>query len=405
MKINHIIYLFESFKVARDKFVQQSGDIEEVKTYLEKFRELAKRNVIEKDISKWISQGWDAFKKAVDDSERYGRSKTEVKRSKNVGKSINIHEDDNWLVVIPLDKDASCFHGKNTDWCTTKPSQPHFEEYFYDKNVTLIYCLNKKRGDKWAIAYHNEIDKFELFDKNDNSIDETEFETATGFDPEQLIKLAKKNDSKLDSSRDEYREWARELKSVDFDSLTQRDKRIEYILMKTKDGELLSKYLKQIGDKAPEQIQLTAIQKDGNSIRHIENPSERVQLAAVQQEGHFIKYILAKGITPSERVQLAAVKQNGYAIEYIENPSERVQLAAVQQEGYAIEYIENPSERVQLAAVQQEGYAIEYIENPSERVQLAAVQQEGYVIKYIIKKGITPSERVQLAAVRSRSLK
>jgi len=405
MKINHIIYLFESFKVARDKFVQQSGDIEEVKTYLEKFRELAKRNVIEKDISKWISQGWDAFKKAVDDSERYGRSKTEVKRSKNVGKSINIHEDDNWLVVIPLDKDASCFHGKNTDWCTTKPSQPHFEEYFYDKNVTLIYCLNKKRGDKWAIAYHNEIDKFELFDKNDNSIDETEFETATGFDPEQLIKLAKKNDSKLDSSRDEYREWARELKSVDFDSLTQRDKRIEYILMKTKDGELLSKYLKQIGDKAPEQIQLTAIQKDGNSIRHIENPSERVQLAAVKQNGYAIRHIE----NPSERVQLAAVQQEGHFIKYILakgiTPSERVQLAAVKQNGYAIEYIENPSERVQLAAVQQEGYAIEYIENPSERVQLAAVQQEGYVIKYIIKKGITPSERVQLAAVRSRSLK
>jgi len=137
-----------------------------------------------------------------------------------------------------------------------------------------------------------------------------------------------------------------------------------------------------------EQVQLAAVQQNGNAIEYIDNPSEAVQLAAVQQNGNAIKYIIRKGIIPSERVQLAAVQQDWFAIEYIDNPSEEVQLAAVQQNLYVIGDIKNPNESVQITAVQQDGTAIRYIENPSERVQLAAVQQDGSAIKYI--KNPTP---------------
>jgi hypothetical protein len=138
--------------------------------------------------------------------------------------------------------------------------------------------------------------------------------------------------------------------------------------------------------------QLAAVQKDGNAISYIKNPSEQVQIAAVQQNGFAIRCIK----NPSEQVQLAAVQQDGYAITYIKNPSEQVQLAAVQQNGFAILFIQNPSEQVQLAAVQQNGYAIQYIKNPSEQVQLAAVKQDGNAIIYID----NPSEKLKQLAKR-----
>ena len=75
--------------------------------------------------------------------------------------------------------------------------------------------------------------------------------------------------------------------------------------------------------------------------------------------------------------QLAAVQKYGDAIQYIKDPSEVVQLASVSQYGYAIKFIDNPSEEVQLAAVQKNRFAIKYIPNPSINVQLEAVKQHG----------------------------
>ena len=70
----------------------------------------------------------------------------------------------------------------------------------------------------------------------------------------------------------------------------------------------------------------------------------------------------------SDEEQLAAVNRNGDAIRFIKNPSPEVQLAAVKQRGLAIEYIKNPSPEVQLAAVKKSGDAILLINNPSHEL-------------------------------------
>jgi hypothetical protein len=48
----------------------------------------------------------------------------------------------------------------------------------------------------------------------------------------------------------------------------------------------------------------------------------------------------------TENVQIAAVEQNGQTIRFIENPSEDVQLAAVESSNLAIFGIENPTPKV-----------------------------------------------------------
>ena len=116
--------------------------------------------------------------------------------------------------------------------------------------------------------------------------------------------------------------------------------------------------------KLTEDQQLKMVKKNGDVIRHIDNPSTDVQLAAVKQRGYAIDYIK----NPSTEVQLEAVKGNGDAIVHIKNPSPEVQLAAVKQNGYAIKWIENPSPVLQLEAVKQDREAINNIKNPSPEV-------------------------------------
>jgi len=61
-------------------------------------------------------------------------------------------EDEEWLVVRPFTYESSVKYGYGSKWCT---SMEHSAEHFfrYSNNGTLIYCLNKKTGDKVAAHY------------------------------------------------------------------------------------------------------------------------------------------------------------------------------------------------------------------------------------------------------------
>ena len=376
------IILDESFKDAQQKF-STSAPSEEVKQYLDTFKELAKRNIIkgqDKDIGKWIKGDWESFKEFVDvNSNVVSKRQTKATQKKD---SIVVHSDSEKQVVIPLTKEASIQYGKHTKWCTSAiKSKNYFIDYFYANKITLFYVLFKD-GDKYACAFHpDKPDTIECFDQQDKSMSFGKFEEATGISKKDIQNWYNSNKTKIEDSRDL--------------------------------------------NNATEEVQLYTVNQNGLAFEHIDNPTEKVQLAAVNQDGSAIRHIYEKGIVPSEEVQLAAVNQDGSAIEHIDNPSEELQLAAVNQSGdaiqeifdkgivpsekvqiaavsqsrYAIMHIDNPSEQVQISAVSQFGRAIEYISNPSEKIQLAAVNQNGFAIMHIIAKGIVPSEEVQLAAV------
>jgi len=63
-------------------------------------------------------------------------------------------EDEEWLIVRPFTYESSVKYGYGSKWCTSmEQSAEHF--FRYSNNGTLIYCLNKKTGDK--VAAHYEI--------------------------------------------------------------------------------------------------------------------------------------------------------------------------------------------------------------------------------------------------------
>lgn len=185
----------------------------------------------------------------------------------------------------------------------------------------------------------------------------------------------------------------------------------------------------------PLEVQIEAVKQDGGAIKYIPNPSPELfdhpqvkhavirflltKLNDVLLVESYIEYLIEHRVnwpeiprimkaterksldesgTPnqmSEEEQVERVRKNWRDIENIPNPSERVQLVAVQRWGLAIKYIQNPSERVQLAAVQNLPASIHHIPNPSEKVQLAAVTQDPMSIISIR----NPTEKVQLTVI------
>jgi hypothetical protein len=387
-------FIFEDYKTAKLAFVNSGADPSDVDQTINQFKQLSQKNQLapnEKNIDLWPKQGFDKFKSFVQ-SKVTTPTLTQVKRKRLPGRSHNLFENDNWLIVIPLDKDASCFHGKNTDWCTTKVNQSYFEQYFYDREVTLIYCLNKQTGGLWAIAAHKEIDKVECFDQKDKSLTVFAFKSQTGLDALKLRDMALTDlpNKEVTDSRIQYKQALDKIDSYLSSGTTEPNQEIEKLILLTNNIDVCTKYIQQI-PTSNKKVQMAAVTQNVDSLQFIKNPDHEVQMAAVSQYGRAIWYIE----NPDREVQIAAVSQDGYAIYYIDNPDHELQMAAVTQTGYAIRFIKNPDHELQMAAVSQDVDSLQFIKNPDLEVQMAAVTQNGYAIRYIN----NPDHEVQMAAV------
>lgn len=215
MRISQIV-LIEGYKEAKSEFASASSPDEAI-SFIERFKELVKSNKAkgdERNIDYWRKQGWEKFKEFVTSAEQTVSSKSLKKQAKEVGKAIILKETDKWLIVIPLDKSSSCFYGKDTAWCTTKPFANYYEQYFYERSVTLIYFLNKESGGKWAIAFHNDLDRYEYFDQEDNSISQEEFDSETGLNSNKVVEYAASKEEQVQQARAKFRVEADELRNL-----------------------------------------------------------------------------------------------------------------------------------------------------------------------------------------------
>lgn len=196
----------ESFKDAQAKFSDISGDEDEVKEYIENFKQLAKKNVIkgqDKDIGKWIKAGWDEFKIFVDDSSKVITKRQQTKKVKS--DSITVYDDDDKMVVIPLSEKASCYYGKNTQWCTAATtSDNYFTSYFGTQGVTLFYIFLKDKSEKLAVARYPDGGNFEAFDSQDNSLSIKGVEGYTGISTKMINQWYNENAPHIERARKKY---------------------------------------------------------------------------------------------------------------------------------------------------------------------------------------------------------
>ena len=114
-----------------------------------------------KNINGWAGKkckkSWDEFKQFIDSIEVENSNRSTQKADTgNEGDFIDVWEDNNWRVLMPLDHTAAIHFGKYTTWCTTKPGQSHFAAYVFKERKNLLFCLNKKDPkDKFAIVFDN----------------------------------------------------------------------------------------------------------------------------------------------------------------------------------------------------------------------------------------------------------
>ena len=276
------LILVEGYKEAQEEFASVAGD-EQAASTIETYRNLVSRNQVEgneRNIDFWRKQGWEKFRYFVDGKSQQ-KSIRQEKESMSEGKSVVLQETDQWLVVVPLDKDASCFHGKNTDWCTTKPFQTHFEKYFYQMDIILIYFLKKGTGDKWAVATYKKTRPLgEYFDKNDNKITRLAFIQQTGLNPDSYMNLAAH--SMIDDQRQEARRTYKA--AVDYlerSPLDRVDPKVEQLLMIVKDPRAVVRYCINVKGRWPQAERFLANTEeigvyvnrvlDGERVKVIEN--------------------------------------------------------------------------------------------------------------------------------------
>lgn len=79
-----------------------------------------------------------------------------------------LYEDDDWLIVSPKSYEASCYWGKDTQWCTaTRSSRAYYDSY--TEQGKLYININKKSGEKYQ--FHFESNSF--MNSKDMTIDIT----------------------------------------------------------------------------------------------------------------------------------------------------------------------------------------------------------------------------------------
>lgn len=399
-------FIFEGYKEAQTEFTQLASP-DEVLTTINAYKALVNKNQVqgnERNIDFWRKQGWVNFKKFVSDTQVIP-TQTQLKRSKIVGKSITLREDSDWLIVIPLDKDASCFHGKGSDWCTTKQFQSYFEDYFYDKKVVLIYCLQKNTGGMWAIAGHKQLDKMEIFDKNDNSVDEQLFIKQTGLDAKTLVDKALHTHSPaIDNSRVAYNQAIEKINNLIQHDITERNPEIEKLLLFTKIAYYIQRYVKKLAYpgkriELPKELRIPMLHVYPQSIEFLKNTTEHEQYIVVKSKLTYFTLIN----NPTENIGEYVVNRNGMMIRLVprEMPNYRqLCFLAVSENGKALQFI--PSNIIDYEmceiAVNEAGRLLIFVPEKFRDYNLCkkALVSSVNVLEHVLPNNLTPEEYINL---------
>ncbi len=281
MKLANIIPLLESFADAERIFASQADSPEAVKQAIADFKQMNQKNLLspeEKDITRWVKKGWTSFQNFIDQSIKRVSNKETKKLARS--DSVKLYDNGTWMAVVPLTKDASCFYGKNTRWCTSATeSTNYFDSYFSgEAQVTLIYFINKESGERLALAvYHNpdEDDKhqyqYEAYNADDTHISPDFIFNKTGVSQAELLSLLAQNKDKIDSKR---------MKHLDDEKINELR---SYFLKLVGDGDDLNIAVPHLEDKAllikNELPRITEILKKVDNKLHAKRDSIDAQTA------------------------------------------------------------------------------------------------------------------------------
>lgn len=389
--------LFEGYREAQAEFAQ-AADAEQAQRTIAAYRDLVNRNQVsgpERNIDYWRKQGWEKFSQFVERTSGLPSTRA-VKRGRVAGNAITVRDDGEWLIVVPLDKNASCFHGRNTDWCTTKADAEHFEKYFYQNQITLIYCIRPTTGEKWAIAGHPDVAEIEMFDREDRSMGRQEFKRQTGLDPIAIAQQVHENYAPtIRQARHDYRQqFIRAQQLVDSRKL-DRSQELDQLFSYLKNSEFSLHYMEHNGvGTYPAAIILSATKEDAAVIENAENISSATLRTIARDDPSVLKWV--RQPIPVE-IQREIFEDIPIEIRFIRNPDISIQRMAIEYDPGMIKFINNPSGEIELMAIKADPYTLQDMDSPSSEAQVLAVTIDPFAIRFVRNQ---QASAAQVAALR-----
>jgi hypothetical protein len=135
------------------------------------FDELATKGIVQnKDINTYssVEELYDEVKKHED-----VKTQGEIEKEVKVEGSNIIFKNSEVVVIQPTTREASCYYGKGTKWCTAGDVYNYFNDYFYNRGVNLYYVIPRTgdNNDKIAVAVEPDGDK-EYYAADDSRLDD-----------------------------------------------------------------------------------------------------------------------------------------------------------------------------------------------------------------------------------------
>ena len=292
-----------------------------------------------------------------------------------------ILDSDELLVVSPKTKQASCFWGRGTKWCTaaTGPgSKNAFSTYTDRRGRGLYIFIDKKNpGIKYQLSkageMANELDL--LYKSSDEHID-------------RLFTLSKGIHEGLDLAFVKFQ-------SKFLASLNQTDDFCHKAL------KLNPLALEFIANQTADLVQC-ALLTSPTALQFVEKQTKEMCFKAVEEEGHTLKFVDLGPQMQWENWELRnlflqAIKNNPFAIQFVPEPTEEICLAAVRQSGMTVRCIKRPSQEVCFEAVRQKPEALTAVAQQTPDICIEAVKKWPTALHYV--RSHLPE--IDLAAVRA----
>lgn len=367
----------ESFKTAKEKFSEVHDNEQEVNEYIEKFKELAKRNMIkgqDKDIGKWIKAGWESFKEMVDVNSLKTSKRTIINQNKK--DAIVIYETDDSKAIVPLTRESSIIYGKNTKWCTAASDNNMFSEYFNNRDIVLIYVFTKHG--KFALVTNNDfVESPQIFNEMDIKITLNEFEKITDLSGNMLVELASRHKNiimKYQSREQFLTEFMDALMSGEL-SRTQREhlSRITYETLYpyfVAKPEYVIRFIEVFG-KYDGQYEFMLLRDPKNALdyaKRISGESKAVEKALLNHPDYMYAYL--HDVVPDKH----------YKVDYLKNSPKNLYL-------YAKNVLNDRFESVhgyEQAIVEDGNYVNEYVEHV---VKFSDDYSKPFVLEYMKEYG------------------
>lgn len=119
----------------------------------------------QKDIMKYKSlpELYNVVEPFISNPDQAATKSEEVRKIKEGAEKV--YEDAKWMVIVPHTQEASCYYGKNTQWCTAATGSQNYFNYYNKKGLLYINIL---KGTDTKYQFHFETNSF--MDATDTSI-------------------------------------------------------------------------------------------------------------------------------------------------------------------------------------------------------------------------------------------